>query len=334
MEELQHTRQTSSGNGLRRLSWSAIFAGVLIAIIVQFLLSLLGLGIGLSTFSPTTDDSPFNGYGTGASIWWLLSVLIALFTGGLVTGWLSSSYDKIDNILHGAVTWGLFTLLSLYIITSSIGNIMGGIGTVIGKGASAVGSVVEEAAPEVTSFIGDQIDLDGEDLENLKEEALTMLRQTGKKDLQPENIEKKVDKATDEVGKASSNVAQDPNKIDSEAESLFDKLFDLKEDILSAADQEALANIISERTDKTKEESKELVSNWAEAADNIKQKINEATQQAAEKAEKISEEATDAVGKAAILGFFALLLGAAATIGGAILANNKRAAQYGNRRML
>lgn len=33
----------------KRISWGAIFAGVIIAMAVQFLLSLLGAGIGMST---------------------------------------------------------------------------------------------------------------------------------------------------------------------------------------------------------------------------------------------------------------------------------------------
>ncbi len=334
MNESHHMRDKSQTNVFRRLSWSAILAGVIVAVIVQLLLSLLGLGVGLSTFSPTTDDSPFSGYGTGASIWWLLSVLIALFSGGLVTGWLSYSSEKVDNMLHGVVAWALFTLLSLYIVTSSVGRILGGIGTIVGKSASAVGSVVSSAAPDVSSLVGDQIGIEKEDLEKLKDEALKTLRQTGKKELQPENIEGKLNKATDKLDDASDEVMQDPNKIDQEARTLFNKLFDLKEDILSAADQDALVNIVSARTGKSDQEAREMVSNWAEAADNAKQKVREATEQAKEKAKEIGEDATDAVGRAAILGFFALLLGAGAAIGGAVVANKQRIAKYGNTRII
>ncbi len=326
MENLSHTKIVSEGRTRKRLSWSAVIAGVIVAIIVNFLLSLLGLGIGLTSFSPGTEGS-LGGLGTGAAIWWLLSVLLSLFAGGLVTGWLAVSYEKLDNTIHGLITWALFTLLSLYIATSTIGNIIGGIGSVVGKGASAVGSVVKGAAPAVSDVVSDQIDIDNGDLKSLKEEALTLLRQTGKAELQPENIKNKADEALDEAEESSSKAAQDPTEAGNEAKSLINKLFDLKEDILSAADQEALANIVAERTDKSKEESRELVSNWAQAADNMKQKVNEATQKAEEKAIEIGDKASDAVGKAAILGFFALLLGAASTIGGSVLANNKRKAQ-------
>src|SRR5690606_10405128 len=37
---------------LRRVSWGAIFGGVVISLIVQFLLSMLGVGIGVATVDP------------------------------------------------------------------------------------------------------------------------------------------------------------------------------------------------------------------------------------------------------------------------------------------
>lgn len=330
MEDLQQRRDLSGTTRFKRLSWSAVLAGVIIAIIVQMLLSLLGLGIGLSSFSPATEEDPLSGFGTGASLWWLISILISLFVGGLVTGWLSDSYNKMDNVLHGALAWGVFALVSLYIVTSSIGSILGGLGNVVGKSFSTVGSVVKDAAPDMSAAIGNQIGIKNEDLETLKNEAKTILRQTGKKELQPENIKKEVNKASNEIEKSSKDVAQNPNDIDDEAKSLYNKLFDLKENILSAADQDALANIVAQRTGKSKEESKELVANWAQAADNVKQQIKETAHEASEKAKKIGDDASDAVGKAAILGFFALLLGALASIGGSVLANNKRQSTYRN----
>ena len=37
----------------RRISWGAVFAGVIILLIVQFVLSLLGVGIGASSIDPS-----------------------------------------------------------------------------------------------------------------------------------------------------------------------------------------------------------------------------------------------------------------------------------------
>ena len=71
---------------VKRISWPAVFAGVLIAVVIQIALSLLGIGIGLSTVDPKTEENPVQGLGVGAGIWYVISSLIALFAGGWVAG--------------------------------------------------------------------------------------------------------------------------------------------------------------------------------------------------------------------------------------------------------
>src|SRR5919202_3569073 len=67
----------------RRITWGAIFAGVVITLAVQLLLSLLGLGVGLLTVEPTEPGGTpgASALGIGAGIWWTLSYMIALFVG-------------------------------------------------------------------------------------------------------------------------------------------------------------------------------------------------------------------------------------------------------------
>ena len=43
---------------LNGVSWGAVLAGVAFALIVQLLLSLLGIGIGIATLDPGTADNP------------------------------------------------------------------------------------------------------------------------------------------------------------------------------------------------------------------------------------------------------------------------------------
>src|ERR1700722_14178022 len=68
----------------RRISWAAIFGGVILVVAVQLLLGLLGVGIGLgsvNTNGGTTPDA--SSFGIGAGAWWLVSSIIALGFGGL-----------------------------------------------------------------------------------------------------------------------------------------------------------------------------------------------------------------------------------------------------------
>ena len=64
----------------RRISWAAIFGGVILVVVVQLLLSTLGAGIGLGTVNVNAGTTPDAGnFGIGAGIWWVISSCIALF---------------------------------------------------------------------------------------------------------------------------------------------------------------------------------------------------------------------------------------------------------------
>jgi hypothetical protein len=54
------TREASYGYGrpFARISWGAIFAGAVVALAVQLVLTLIGGAIGLATLSPATGQSP------------------------------------------------------------------------------------------------------------------------------------------------------------------------------------------------------------------------------------------------------------------------------------
>lgn len=111
----------------RRISWAAIFGGAIVALAVQIVLSLLGLGIGLSTVNPATEARPFGaGLGVGAVIWWTLSSLIAMFVGGWVAGRLAGNRMRFDRMLHGLLAWSLVTLATVYLLTTAIGGIVSG----------------------------------------------------------------------------------------------------------------------------------------------------------------------------------------------------------------
>src|SRR4029453_9530866 len=73
----------------RRISWSAILAGVAVALGVSILLGLLGAGLGAGSVNPTREQNPMQGLGIGALIWMVVSGIIAFFAGGWVAGYAS-----------------------------------------------------------------------------------------------------------------------------------------------------------------------------------------------------------------------------------------------------
>ena len=139
----------------KRISWSALFGGVVLAVSIQLILSLLGAGIGFSTVDVNAGSTPSaSTFGTGAGIWWLVSSCIALFAGGYTAAWLAGIELRFDGMLHGLVTWGLATLLTVYLLTSAVGGIIGGGFSALGSLSSTLGSGIKAAAAPVADAAG------------------------------------------------------------------------------------------------------------------------------------------------------------------------------------
>ena len=79
-----------------------------------------------------------------AGLWWVISSCIALFLGGYAAAWMAGISDRFDGLLHGAITWGMATLLTVYLVSSAVGSVVGG-------GASALGSVTSAAGGGIAS---------------------------------------------------------------------------------------------------------------------------------------------------------------------------------------
>ncbi len=139
----------------RRISWPALFGGVVLVVAVQLLLSLLGAGIGLGTVNTNAGTTPDGStLGISAGVWWVVSSIIALAFGGYVSAWMAGVEGRWDGVLHGLVTWGIATLLTIYLLSSAVGSIIGGGFSAIGGVASAAGSGIKDAAQPIAQASG------------------------------------------------------------------------------------------------------------------------------------------------------------------------------------
>ena len=298
------------------VSWGAIFAGVVMALIAQLAFSLLGLGIGASAFNPY-DAHPAGGLGTGAAIWTLLSVLISLFTGGYVAGRLAGMPRRQDSMLHGLVTFGLTGLLGFYLLTSGIGKVIGGAGSLVSSLVSNVTSAAGNAAPGLVDSAKDKLKDNGFDISDIQGQVDQLLRQTGKPELQPENLQNRAQNAGDQAQAATQNAAQNPNATDSDIKGLVNKVFGQNKDVVNAADKDALVNVIMSRTGKSRPEAEGIVNNYQQTYEQAKAKAKQLADEAKQKALAAADEARKDAAKAGLAASLALLLGAiAAAIGG------------------
>lgn len=156
---------------LKRVSWGAVLAGAVVALSVQLLLSLLGLGIGLATVDPAAGDTPGAAtFGIATGIFYGVVTLVSLFAGGWVAGRLAGMPVRTDGLLHGLVTWSVAMLLLLYVVTTSVGALLSGTLGIVSNALQAAGQGVQAAAGAVAeSGIGDEA------MSNLERQAEQLL---------------------------------------------------------------------------------------------------------------------------------------------------------------
>lgn len=131
---------------LRRTSWSAVFAGALVALMTTFLLSLLFAGIGLH-IDLTSNQNPLSGFGTGGIAALVVTNLVALFLGGWVAGHLAGVSRRSDAFIHGVLTWGVLTILTIFLLTTALGRFVGGVTSLVGGVLGTTTQAAATAAP-------------------------------------------------------------------------------------------------------------------------------------------------------------------------------------------
>jgi hypothetical protein len=111
-----------------KVSWGGVWAGVLVVLGTLLLLTTLGLAIGMSAVTATTAEGQVitNGIGTGAAIWSAVSLLIALYLGGMTATRTSLIWDRGTALLQGALVWVMSFVIVLYLNAIGVGLIFGG----------------------------------------------------------------------------------------------------------------------------------------------------------------------------------------------------------------
>lgn len=135
---------------LNEVSWGAIFAGVVVALVIQVLLTMLGAGIGIATLNPGAADNPeASTFSIIAGIWYVLAGIVATFVGGYVAARMSGKTNPTTGALHGLTTWAFTTLLVLYLLTSTVGSLVGGAFSGLASAIGGVGQTVAQTAAPI-----------------------------------------------------------------------------------------------------------------------------------------------------------------------------------------
>jgi ElaB/YqjD/DUF883 family membrane-anchored ribosome-binding protein len=138
-----------------------------------------------------------------------------------------------------------------------------------------------------------------------------LLKQSGKPELDPSNVEQKTDQAAADGKQSATDAATNPAQAGDALKQWFDRVKASGEPALNATDKDALVNIVAARTGKSKEEATQIVDNYAQAYQQAMQKVDELKQQAEQKAREAGEVAAKQLSRAAWSTLAMLLLGAA-----------------------
>ena len=136
-----------------RVSWGAIFAGIVAALAVELLLYILGVGVGASSLSVlnTAQNPSAGGFSIDASIWWVVSGIIASFVGGVVSGRLCGAGSRSTAAWHGFVTWASTTLAVAYLLATVAGGLLGGTFSALGATLSGFGKAAASSVSGAVS---------------------------------------------------------------------------------------------------------------------------------------------------------------------------------------
>jgi len=141
-------RLLTTQDGLPRLSWGSIIAGVILSSIVYLIMSVLGTAIGASLLAPLSHPNPLRGFGFGSGVWVIVTTVLAVFIGSYFAGRCA----PVLGWLHGLLSWAVMTLLIVFGMTSLIGGVISTAGSVAATSAQ-VGSAAANQSSADTSIV-------------------------------------------------------------------------------------------------------------------------------------------------------------------------------------
>jgi len=221
--EIHHQEVVFSAPNLQglRVAWGGIWSGLLFALGVFILLSVLGMAIGVSTVEvgPGGDTSAKT-VGIGAGVWGAVTLLIALFVGGWATTRAGMIRDGTTGMIEGVLLWVLSILALLYMASSGIGMLANGVFGSLTAVAQSAGAVVRKVdVDSLASGDPTQISARLKDAKTVsavaaatgmpEEEARTKLN----------DLASKVDAAASDPARATAEVRQGLQELSSRAAS-------------------------------------------------------------------------------------------------------------------
>lgn len=124
--------------------WGPIFAGIVVAIISQLMLSALIASIG----GFAAGDASARAIGTGIGIGAIISLLVALFLGGLTMASSCGPMNSKTSMLNAIVMWATTLVLSGFLLTSGVSGVFGVLASNAGPAVTQVEQATGASVPD------------------------------------------------------------------------------------------------------------------------------------------------------------------------------------------
>ena len=114
---------------IQQLRWGPIWAGLLMALGVFFLLSLAAIAVGLQAAPGAVDEEDG---GIVAVIVTSAIALVSFFLGGYVSSWSAGLTDPARSALNGFLVWASWLVVVLVMAALGLGTLVGAMGELFG----------------------------------------------------------------------------------------------------------------------------------------------------------------------------------------------------------
>ena len=214
--------------------------------------------------------------GTGSIVAIVVTNLLALFLGGWVTGRLARQPRRGRSFLHGILTWTVLTLLTLFLVSSAVGRLVGGVTSLLGNTLSTATQSAAAAAPDSANALSQLPGVDA--------------------------LQGQVDQFLEQAG------VQNPEQAGQELVGLVTARVQAGESLTSPDAREELTTFLTDNSDLTEAEIDQQVQEFGQQVDEAQQQVVETTEEVA----GISGTAALGAFAALLIGAIIAALGAAA----------------------
>ena len=269
-----------------KLRWGAILAGTTAALAIQIVLMMLGAGLGLAMFNPTSNDHAIASFGTGAAVIQGIAAVLSLWGGGWMAGRFMRNAGERSGRLHGFMVWCVATVVAVALLSTGAGWALGGLGKIVAGGFAMAGKPAVDGMSELAK---NSVDRNQTLLASFTDEALS----------------------NPPAGKTPA----DNLRARRDLAYAVHKLFTAEEGVL-AANRNAVVTLLVQHEGLTEADASRMVDGWVTSYQTVKADANAAMQAMETKAKQAGEESAGVLSVLSLSYFAAFMLGAMAACHG------------------